>query len=65
MDDSVRYSYCTRCIDRQNFVYVDGTWLCEKCNKPLQKATQPVQSIEKSLQSKDLYGTIVSGINYE
>jgi len=63
-DNGVRFSYCANCIDRQDFHLVEGIWLCDNCKKPLQTATQPAERMDKSLQLRDIYGTIVTGGDY-
>jgi ribosomal protein L37AE/L43A len=65
MTDEVRFSYCSYCIECQDFHIVDGVWMCEKCNRPIRRASQSsAENNEKSLQSKSVYGTIVTGGNY-
>jgi hypothetical protein len=29
------WAYCQHCMTRQDFVSVDGAWVCERCGKPL------------------------------
>jgi hypothetical protein len=29
------WTYCQHCMDRQDFEYLDGVWLCKQCGNPL------------------------------
>jgi ribosomal protein L37AE/L43A len=64
LDSGVRYSYCAYCIDRQEFYFVAGVWVCENCRRPLRRATQPTENTDKPLRVSDNRGTIVTGGSY-
>lgn len=32
------FSYCIHCWTAKDFILVNGTWVCEECGTPLQKA---------------------------
>jgi ribosomal protein L37AE/L43A len=60
-DQEVIFSYCSYCIEREEFRLTEGLWLCDKCHKPLKRATE---RIDKSLTLNANQGTIVTGDNY-
>jgi ribosomal protein L37AE/L43A len=60
-DQEVIFSYCNYCIEREEFTLVNGVWMCDKCHKPLKRATE---RIDKSLTNTSSSGTIVTGGNY-
>jgi ribosomal protein L37AE/L43A len=59
--EDIKFSYCVNCYERQDFILVNGVWICKTCNKPMQRATE---RIDKSLTLNANQGTIVTGDNY-